>query len=777
MHLPSGVEVLTPPRGSSWTLGPFQFSEEYKQIDATTWLGTAQLVLTAGEVGIEDFEKATEFLRALHDDGMRVATFEHASARFLHEGRFVEAMAQHHADRVADPQDPHPHLRASTLLLDLNLGEAAVLAAKRAVELDPDFAEGWRTLGWAQEHGRLGIRWGPGWDRSAAFASYEHALALNPNEIVALTSIALLHEFGPDGFRYGPKSDLAAAVATLEKIPEDQRTESSDKLGLIDLFYLRRPEEVLERCGAGPPEAMAGVHVAATVLVSGVRDALLGLGRWGYSDTDRKAVGQAVYNFLLAIGEFHLAQDWIERGAIFEPQRTRELAEILAKARSAPSLRPELKRPADAALQASLIAFDGSPLLVGSRALWKSPHTGGDESLVKFIQTLMADLLPSSDKYAGQLDGYYAVFAGISVPTEQAYGRRVAIVLATKAGPGAEALGSTLVVRQDQDWQTLTTGPNLTRLAEATTAWVKEGSDEDTKHLVTAYLSAFPATPQWIHDLWWNFAAKDPSHLKPFVGLLGCLAQSDLPCSEDILGSDFELTEKQRIAAMGVHAEWNSARGNHPRAVDLAEALFALQPNNAEAFRGLIQLYGTVLDFESMKKHAKACQTFDAKWVGLECALIQAGNWQDYTRALDDVPKSDRDAHWFNQRAWHALIEQKDLDKAVAWAQEAARLVSGKNAATLHTLAAAQATAGDVADARDSLAEIVVLTGGNPDFDGYVHGRMAEALGEFEAAKLAYERTLRTPRGGSYYSSVQSLAAAGLERLNHSPDKAPEPGK
>ncbi len=125
-------------------------------------------------------------------------------------------------------------------------------------------------------------------------------------------------------------------------------------------------------------------------------------------------------------------------------------------------------------------------------------------------------------------------------------------------------------------------------------------------------------------------------------------------------------------------------------------------------------------------------------------------------------------AYLYNSVAWMELFKPKPDPKGLEYARTAVNLSESKSMAILHTLASQYAEAGRCKEARNTLDEVIRLSGTDEPSsdDWYVLGRIAEEYGMTDSAIKYYSKVDKPEIESEKYNSAYVLAQRRLKILS-----------
>jgi tetratricopeptide (TPR) repeat protein/transglutaminase-like putative cysteine protease len=241
---PLGFTVRELPPEDTYLLGPVSI----RRTCTVERDGTVNLVLTLDtgvpEITAEEFETARARVLEYKKREALVITFDHRAARLTAEGDYARAIAAFKELIAREPGNTNHRILMSETLLAAGLAEEAAAAVRRAVELDPQSADGWAALGWVLQHDPVGRRFHPGFDRDGAVSAYLRAIELDGEDWRHKANLAILLEHDQEGYRYSADADLDGAIRWYEQISDKDGEQAMRPNHLNVLFWAGRYAEV-----------------------------------------------------------------------------------------------------------------------------------------------------------------------------------------------------------------------------------------------------------------------------------------------------------------------------------------------------------------------------------------------------------------------------------------------------------------------------------------------------------------------------------------------------
>lgn len=345
---PSGFVMVTHPEDSTRKIGAATLIETYKAGPNGEFLATYRLECLQRRWTAEEVNKAREFIKEFETKKVVVLSFDHAAEAHLAAGRVKEAVETARRLALAEPKKASPQVHLSRALLASGLGEAARLAAKEAVELEPDSAPAHQSYGWILQHNLIGRRFAKGWDQAASVREHRRAVELDPKEWAKRADLGILLEHNSKGTRYGAGADLEAALKEHQYIQKELKVDNmNDNLEIL-LVRLGRFQEAHDFAEKTLQSANKHVWmVLTTALLKGIDPAVREAENLVADAGQRKTKLLSVGETLLQMRYYPQAAAMLQEGSRGTEQatQTQPRAELIAKVQRADALKLDPKDP------------------------------------------------------------------------------------------------------------------------------------------------------------------------------------------------------------------------------------------------------------------------------------------------------------------------------------------------------------------------------------------------------------------------------------------------
>lgn len=310
VRVPAGFVMPELPDDLELEAGPVRLSATYTETDgwftATFHLDTGDGNLSPDEV-IALWEAVEVYSRAVPAS----MEFLGLIPQGLEDGELSERGQELQALIAENPESAGFQLMLAQAWMRMGQQPAALEAATRATELEPENLEAWRTLARMTQANSLGLGGVP-YDRDAVLAAVEMGLTLDPEDTHLLNWKARLLCTGSDGVPWGEGSDLDQALATYDALEE-----VLDQPGRLDYkrheIYWRQGDFQAWLDESEPPYTSAR-DIAALAATKGSRAAMQEVKRLGMEPDRQKDFVRRVAWELTLHREHELVRDVWEEG-------------------------------------------------------------------------------------------------------------------------------------------------------------------------------------------------------------------------------------------------------------------------------------------------------------------------------------------------------------------------------------------------------------------------------------------------------------------------------
>jgi tetratricopeptide (TPR) repeat protein len=223
IYPPAFFRLQSSPADEEVKLGPAVFSRKVTNSDD----GHMEVVfrfdsgdrrrLTTAEV-----EQFRDGLAKVFRETPEVFSFMSATSEALALGKERDAVGMVRADEEAHPKSAAAQARMARVLVAVGFGDAARIAARRAVELDPQSGLAGQALARAWMHDSFGRQFRGNWSVVEAEKALRKAIELEPENAAPQLDLALLLEYNDKAVRYGAGARMGEAGAIYRALLKKQ---------------------------------------------------------------------------------------------------------------------------------------------------------------------------------------------------------------------------------------------------------------------------------------------------------------------------------------------------------------------------------------------------------------------------------------------------------------------------------------------------------------------------------------------------------------------------
>ncbi len=785
---PPGYSSKPLPRDFSRKLGPARYSGTYavkgREVHITFRFDTGKRRWSAAEV--EAFRAELEVLRE-EEEGL--LGFEHEGAALLAAGRVPEALQAYRALVELHPQEALHRAQLASALLEAGAGEEARAEARRATEVEPRSAVGWRMLGWVLQHDLLGRRFKPGFDHAGALSAYRKAKALDPGEYETRGDLGILLEYNARGERYAEGARLGEAVEEYKALRQElNRPEMDDHL-LLDLFLLERYAEVLRQAHDMEPSAIRNsVRLSASALVEGPAAAVKNAAKWLPTVESRREALEDAATRLMGLRRYPEAHALLAEAARGAPDAVEKQRRLTPLAKATRFERKALKNDDPRALVQRLflaaIEEDGGKAQVEGLILKAVLSAEPDmaEEVRRTVRRLLARGMLAEVPLSASVDLALSLME-LRVDGDAKRGYRIQSRLPFEGSSTSE---SWFAVRSGGELRLMGTGFDYAVLGQEAMRRAEAGDLEGARQWLDWARDVMPTTLTESQAganflrLWRKGVTAGREEMRVAAASLMAFGKQAvravpfLSLAREQAATDAERRGFDRdLLAAYYHLE------RLPEMLETADRLLEAAPVDEAAFFHATHALRRLDRPEEMARRAEARlklmpddETALETLASVATMRGQLARAQEYRRRIVEAGKAT--AHTYNELAWNTLFLGKVDEAAVEDALKANTLTSYANASYVHTLATLYAELGKGPEARQLLLKSLELQGTKEleSYDWYVVGRIAESYGLLEEARAAYAK-VKSPRLDA--NSVDSLATTRLQVLEKTPKAAAKP--
>jgi tetratricopeptide (TPR) repeat protein/transglutaminase-like putative cysteine protease len=766
---PAGYTLGEIPAGKATKMGPATLSQEFTALNDGTVTGTILFDSGKRNYTAAEFAELEKGLNKVLNDSDPVLTvsFDLTAQKLLEDGKVAEALREFRRLIALHPNEAVHHSQIARALINLGMGELARQEARRAVELDPESAYAFDTLGAILETDLIGRRWKSGFELEQARDAYRKAVELTPEDDTIRGDLAISLEVDAKGTRYAPDVDLKPVIEQYKMFKQKPDETSSLQRNLP--YALFRTGNFNQLRTASTP---ADIRIAAIAASDGVAPAVREAGKLT-GDARAKALSDASSMLLLhrlyseSAGLLKAAN-----GGSNSPAATNQASQ-LERTRKFEDLPMPESDPASIArrVMARIIAGDHGP---GLKALLSA--SGQDElrrnpdlsfGAVRLFPVNLTDM-PSTPNQT-VVDLYMSAIES-SHDGDDKGGYRVELLLAQNSHPK-----HLFVVSENGQYRVLSAGRGdfaaareaLQRIdkgeVDSARRWIDWITDEQ-QSVLNGDVGIIVADA---FDVVWNTGIhKDRDRMRYAAATALCLSPDDaariLPILQEGVTKN---TGEVRKALAVAYAATLMTLKRYDESV--AAGLKALQSDpHSDVIQVVAQSMMELDHLDDLLKLLKdnLKNSNHPIWIQQSIAAIDVrqGNFPEAEKELRNISAAhdlniDTQILWLSQ--YHAAVTAED----VARAQNFVDSRRSNDPFGLRTLAALKAEIGNPTEALELLKQALNASRGDVSTDDwYILGRIYEQFGESESAIAAYRRVTPPERSPLVVSSAYALAQKRL---------------
>ncbi len=785
---PSGFVPRKIPESEFIKLGTVSLSKKYEVVDGRV---EVTFVLDSGKkiISREEFEETKKAVLEFKEKKPIILNFEHIGYKLLSEGDYRGAVKEFRKYCSLEKDKAVHWIRLSGALLQAGLGKDAEKAVKKAVELDPESDAAWAKLAWIYQHDGLGRRFLPGFNRAGAIEAYKKAIDIDPDNWLYHANLAILLEYDDNGLRYTEDSDLDGAIESYKKIG-DKLAEKGMELNLIsDYFYSGQYEELLKLLDKVKNQNTASLYRIVSYAAMGELDKALLEGDKSASSEGRRKLLSDAGDILIRIRKY------TEAAALFKEAAKGSDDALSLETRAATF---EKTVPFD-----TLVFNMENPEDVVKKYLVSLYLSGGkDFSGIKDLVTsdLYSEGTSKESKIGFKQDWLsirrQSVSSGISIRTI------LDLLLADMkfrkdTGPNGDCrlklVQTGLGTNLDSNYY----------LEKKNGRYLIAGMDNYTASLGVKINTLVSRGKYDIAEEWLDWYVKDYSIFnrngdEPLYGR---------PVQRFWKKHRKKTPEIMKYAAAAIMVMDKTTAASGIKVLERGKRLDNSGISGSAFYYALYFGYQTLNELENMYAAAKWLYSnnpeSDFAWSSYLDSLVLNGKGEELLSVVPERLEEDPSdsitinmlmnyyfsqmnfekvdeifkeqismnrgtARLYNAVAWMDLFKPVPDSRGLEYARTAVNLSNGRSTAILHTLASQYAEAGRCKEARNTLDEVIRLSGNDEPSsdDWYVLGRIAEEYGMTDSAILYYSRVEKPEIESELYNSAYVLARRRLKLLN-----------
>lgn len=779
---PPGFNLRGLPESTRAEIGPALLTREYSTsadglITASFRLDTRKRRLTPKEADDLVFR-----LKELRNEEPILIYFDQVGESLLQEGKIREALDEFRRLSSLHAGDALHYSQMARALLAAGLGEAARQEARRAVQMDPNSAAAFETLGEVLENDLIGRRLTIGMDRDGAIAARRRSVELEPDNVYNKISLAILLEHDRRGDRYKSTNELKEAIEIYRSLGSKlEETGMEHNLHIARIWAgqfedlkkdLRKPGESKEKT------ALMLVAIAAT---EGPAAAIRRAVALESAEDARRDAFRSAGNTLIQLRMYPQGAELIKAGARGTSTAAEELsrAAMFAKVR-----RKEDVKHNDSEPQSALYRF--MELLLNPEiqkedlANLFSRFSGdkdnikeGVESLQRLGVIMRAGLAQSGVPIEVIADIMFS-YLEFHIEGDDSIGYEIKTEI-----PGSQS-ETLFVVKEEDRYVIIGTDGGFEDVGKLVLELVKAGEAkrarvwlDRARESLTPAGGDDPLSGHAFSRLWTKGQEAIPDQMR--------LAAAALMSKSDRSGISIPiLMGAQNTSATGplrtaidlalYQAFWFSERWEDAHSVALR--LSAASPMSRTAFIALSLSQLRTKRWKECEQSANdrlktRPNDLDALRSLLSLAELKS-DWATAANISDRIAASGKaEAEDYNTQAWNTLFAGSVDEAALQKAEKATMLSQNRDYNSLHTLASIQAELGNTTEAREILLHAMQAKGlVEPDAScWYVFARIAEQFMQREAALNAYAKVTASDAADISPNDVFNLAQKRIKIL------------
>jgi tetratricopeptide (TPR) repeat protein len=735
-----------------------------KQEGSNEVLVCARLDTGSGQLSPEQVDRFRETIAKLNEDDAErwnvTIEFEHAAAKLLAEGRIKEGLTELHRLLEQQPTSSHLQMRWARALLQAGLGDAARVAAQRAVQLQPDSAVLHARLADVLTNDLLGRRFRRGMDWQGAAEAYRTALKLDPTNPTTRANYAILLEHNEHGQRYAAER-LDESIKQYRRAIDEQLKPIVPTINLaLVLLQAERFGELKELVEERPNSSseLQAYLLAATAAEDGAEAAVRKSRRIERRPASRSELLVTAGDLLQGIRRYGISAQLLEAAADASPGEAH--LRFTAATYRRVKRRLDAERPAD------------DPCRVVEELFCRIMRGTGDVSEFRDLfrrDACDADIEAELSNLTHQLCRLREMMHDADRSP-----RRIADAVAAMdfRGEGDDAVGHRViplkgvmlespekvvffVIREAGEYRILEMGPSYANLGNVALAELDAGNVKAATHWLTraykfhrgqvAWFGAFSGSP--FGRQWWMSNHEDATKVRLAAALLACdgrQSASGLPVLlEARENSELEHEQCQIDRAL---ARAYRRSGNYRELLQLVTRMSADHPNVLEPILLRCKaLHGLGRDDAVREYFQELLGQSDLDPEHRRRLAVLAADVGEFTLAKEHLDKlagkGRSQGRVMNELAWISLCLDSTTAEALEAARKAVQRTAYRDDACLHTLATVAAELGRTDEALEQLRRAVVLRGDRvAREDWYVLGRIAQQYALPDVAASMYRK-------------------------------------
>ncbi len=787
IHIPTGFVPRKVPESEFIKLGTVSLTKKFAVTDniveVTLALDSGKKVITPLE-----FEETKKAVLDFKDEKPIILNFEHIGYKMLADGNYKESIGEFKKYCDLEKDKAIHWIRLAGALLQAGLGDDAKKAALKAVELDPESAEGYGKLAWVLQHDGLGRRFMPGYDKAGAIEAYHKAIDLDPDNWLYHANLAILEEYDEYGMRYSDEADLDDAIENY-KATGEKLAEKGMELNLIsDYFYSGRFKELLDLLDKVKNQNTASLYRVISYAAMGDLEK-------AFSEAEKSTNAGEKRKLLSDAGDMLVRiRKYPEVAALFKKAAKGSEDALSLETRSATFEKTipyekilfDLSNPEDVVkkfMKELYLSrgekFNGIEELVTPSVYKKGIDPEAVNGFKKEWFLLRKQSISSGISLKAILD---LLLADMKFQTEKdsSGGYHLKLV---QTGLGINLDSNYYLIKEGNSYRIAGTDDFITVIGPVIENYVTSGRLETAKTWLDWFIKDYsiynrdnddPLYGHPVQQFWKKHGKKTPDTMKYAAAAIEVMDKDYAEKGVEILkqGRSKAVKESQlKSFDYALYFGYQTLE-DLPLMYSTSGKLFEIYPESDFAWSSYLDaLLRNNKGEELLRVTASRLKEDPTDSISINILInyyFSQMNFSKVDEIFSEQLKANREtARLYNAVAWMDLFKPSSDKKGLEYARKAVNLSNGRSEAILHTLASQYAEAGRCREARNTLDEVIRLSGNDDPSsdDWYVLGRIAEEYGMMDSAVEYYEKVEKPELEVDLYNSAYVLARRRLEKI------------